>query len=799
MFHVLVCLSLLFFGWPGCVTCAGAGASLPLKLPKATQEAPGLKLPSTDEEILAAMAGLQREIENLQEKRAGDAANLVSAWGATDAEVSERDRLVQEWLLALESRSRIYKRLQELRAAAKEFADDTAASGGLTAKPPYPISMLEDLRNRLAGQLAKASTLQTVLGIFEGNLARYQPILESDRKELRRLIEQAEIAATVERRSAWVQRMAELRVQVHEAAVHTAQIERLATTETLGAVRRQIESLKSQIQSAEQQVRFTAEDLNTITNQLQSRREDFQERLKQVLAGEKALRDEQQTVVAELRRAEAAGAIAATDKARLASLRAAADAVRARAETTVMKVEILRNLSALESMMQTCWADRFWVSTHPPILELRARRRQYLDDTLHWRHWNDFLQTRISSTLSDSLAYGLQLNATNLTSGERQAATAARASLDDRVAHFQEAMSELALAQTLKDRLVDEIDAAIAGAGISSRIQFGMAAVRRWLERVWRAELYIAEDNIIVDGQKISIPRSVTVGKVICGVLILMAGLMLARWVYRATEWLAKARFKEQPHAARLTAQGVGGALGLLALVVAMASVRIPWTVFAFMGGALVIGFGFGAQALIKNFISGVILLLERTVRMGDLVELDEHRGVIQRVGIRNSLLRRSDGADVLIPNSLFLEKKVVNWTLTDNLVRQKVSVGVAYGSDTEKVAAVMAAVAANHEGISGNPPPEVYFQDFGEKALLFTVDFWVAVEPGVDTERVRSRLLHRLHMMLENAGIFVPLTGRDLSQKALPRSESAVISETKALPTSGNEFAGPGENKVGL
>jgi hypothetical protein len=153
------------------------------------------------------------------------------------------------------------------------------------------------------------------------------------------------------------------------------------------------------------------------------------------------------------------------DKARLASLRANADAVRARAETSVMKVEILRNLSALEGMLQTCWADRFWVSTQPPILELRARRRQYSDDTLHWRQWNDFLQTRISSTLSDSLAYGLQLNATNLTSGERQAAAAARAALDDRVAHFQEAMSELALAQTLKERLLNEINTAIAERG----------------------------------------------------------------------------------------------------------------------------------------------------------------------------------------------------------------------------------------------------------------------------------------------------------------------------------------------
>jgi len=109
-----------------------------------------------------------------------------------------------------------------------------------------------------------------------------------------------------------------------------------------------------------------------------------------------------------------------------------------------------------------------------------------------------------------------------------------------------------------------------------------------------------------------------------------------------------------------------------------MITVKIPLTVFTFMGGALAIGIGFGAKNLINNFISGIILLLERPIKVGDIVEIEGTRGEVVRIGGRCSQIRRYDGIDILVPNSSLLEKDVVNWTLSDKLLRMKVSVGAA-------------------------------------------------------------------------------------------------------------------------
>src|SRR5262249_39429148 len=174
---------------------------------------------------------------------------------------------------------------------------------------------------------------------------------------------------------------------------------------------------------------------------------------------------------------------------------------------------------------------------------------------------------------------------------------------------------------------------------------------------IWNAELYIAEDSVIAGGQKVSIPRPITLGKVMVALTIFAFGLMLARWAYGLSRrWGSREDKDEQ--ATDGTAKALAVALALISLLVAMASVRIPWTVFAFLGGALAIGVGFGAQTLINNFISGVILLCERSIRVGDIVEVDNQRGKIERVGLRNSLVARGDGTEVLIPNSQFLEKK---------------------------------------------------------------------------------------------------------------------------------------------
>jgi small-conductance mechanosensitive channel len=136
-------------------------------------------------------------------------------------------------------------------------------------------------------------------------------------------------------------------------------------------------------------------------------------------------------------------------------------------------------------------------------------------------------------------------------------------------------------------------------------------------------------------------------------------------------------------------------------------------TAFTVLGGALAIGIGFGSQNVMNNFISGLILMLERPVRARDVIEVDGNHGTIENIGARSTQIRSTDGRHIIVPNSFFLESNVVNWTLSDDLMRAKVSVGVVYGSPTRQVERLIRR-AVDEERVLKTPEPIIIFEEFG-------------------------------------------------------------------------------------
>ena len=130
--------------------------------------------------------------------------------------------------------------------------------------------------------------------------------------------------------------------------------------------------------------------------------------------------------------------------------------------------------------------------------------------------------------------------------------------------------------------------------------------------------------------------------------------------------------------------------VGVFLAIGTLAFLKIPLTVFAFFGGALAIGLGFGMQTLIKNFISGIIVLAERKVRVGDILDVDGIVGTVVEVNTRSSIIRSADDVETMIPNSVFLENRVTNWTLTSAKMRRSLRVGVAYGTHPQKVMEIL-------------------------------------------------------------------------------------------------------------
>lgn len=189
----------------------------------------------------------------------------------------------------------------------------------------------------------------------------------------------------------------------------------------------------------------------------------------------------------------------------------------------------------------------------------------------------------------------------------------------------------------------------------------------------------------------------------------------------------------------------------------------VPLGAFAFLSGAVAIGIGFGAQNVINNFISGWILMGERPIRVGDLLEINGTLGRVESINTRSTRIKRVDGVRIVVPNSLLLENMVVNWNLGDEDIRIFVSVGVAYGSPVRTVAQLIAKAVNEQEDVLPEPEPVVLFQDFGDSALVFETYFWTRLHPGGNLRRLRSDVRFRIDELFRENGITIAFPQRDV------------------------------------
>lgn len=217
--------------------------------------------------------------------------------------------------------------------------------------------------------------------------------------------------------------------------------------------------------------------------------------------------------------------------------------------------------------------------------------------------------------------------------------------------------------------------------------------------------------------------------------------------------------------------------------MLAMSLLKIPLTAFAFVSGAVAIGVGFGAQNVINNFISGWILMFERPVRIGDFIELDDQKGVVETIGNRSTRIRRTDGVHILVPNSQLLERKVVNWTLVDFDIRSTVRVGVAYGSPTRLVSDLIYQAVRENPAVKETPQPQVIFEDFGDNALVFDVYFWSEVRGEKDQRMLRSDVRFRIDELFRENDIVVAFPQRDLHMNTLSPLDIRLVESSSQLP----------------
>jgi potassium-dependent mechanosensitive channel len=253
---------------------------------------------------------------------------------------------------------------------------------------------------------------------------------------------------------------------------------------------------------------------------------------------------------------------------------------------------------------------------------------------------------------------------------------------------------------------------------------------------------------------------AVTVASIVSFVLFLVIAFAISWVVRRSLRRLFRARGVDEGVSyavARLIHYGIV-AVGVF---LALDNLGISVTALAGLGAILAVGIGFGLQNIAQNFVSGIILLLERPVKKGDFVVVGETSGTVRQIRARSTVITTLDNVDIIVPNGDFVTEQVTNETYVDRRVRVRMEVGVAYGSDTELVRSTLLRVAEANERVLRQPAPVVLFTDFGDSSLDFALLVWVG-DPLIRLGVV-SELRFEVDRAFREAGVEIPFPQRDL------------------------------------
>ncbi len=256
-------------------------------------------------------------------------------------------------------------------------------------------------------------------------------------------------------------------------------------------------------------------------------------------------------------------------------------------------------------------------------------------------------------------------------------------------------------------------------------------------------------------------PQRLTAWTLLRGVVSVAVTLLLALWLSS----LIEARLLDSPLDINLrlvVSRLVRAAVFTVALLTALQMVGIDLTVLGVFGGALGVGLGLGLQRIAANYVSGFVILLERSMRVGDNVRLDTFQGRIQDIKTRYTVVRSSGGTESIVPNEMLISSRIENLSYTDPNVWFSTVVSVAYGSDVEQVLALLARAAATVPRVVDQPGPSAVLSNFGADGLEITVGFWIA-DPENGTLNVRGAVNLALWRALREAGIEIPFPQRVL------------------------------------
>ncbi len=741
-----------------------AGVWFCVALGAAGQTAPTAGLSTTAglvAQLQSRLADAKTELGLAQSARA-DAAHPPP--GATAAEAEEFEvltemlvRVYQEHIDQAVSLDDVWQRQGDLDQQIKGWT-------GFAEPAPYSILLADELRDSAQALATKVSASESTQSVLAALALDAEAGLKESDTRLRLLADQLETAKDATRltRLTWQRALEQLRNRKLAAGVALNETRRRRMEVERAQDRRQLAFVQRQLTVASQHLRFSQADLDQVLAGLDAERRTVDRELAEAETDFEGRQRGLSTAREELRRALQNPAAGPAGSAEVSRLQALVELRGVQVETAAQKLTVMRRLAEVGISERGLWQTRFATFQTKRLNELREgyRRLEKMDRLL--RSVRPYFQQQIELAANRIAEQRNRMQnrsgAPSVPSVEQELLDCCRQQeeLANRALRSVERLGRLAL------RWKEALDADRQQLPLSARVRDLFGGCSSFFSNFWDFELFVAQDTITVDGQTVTGRRSVTIGKVCLAVLMLAVGYWLAVLFSRLMERVAVKRLKVDPSRAGLIRRGVRGVLLVGLVVFSLVSVKIPLTIFAFLGGALAIGLGFGTQTLLKNFMSGIIILFDRPFRLGDVLEVGGSRGVVKSIGIHSSVIRVRDGTETLIPNSALLENNLTNWTYSDRKVRFTVSVGVAYGSDTRRVAQLLTEEAERHGLVQKEPAPQVLFKEFGDNAMIFELRYWADVIQH-DAGLIGSDLRHMIAGVFAESGIVLAFPQRDI------------------------------------
>ncbi len=692
----------------------------------------------------------------------GAAAALPA--GITPAELDDRRRDLEQMALLTTGLLKNSGTLAEARKALEASRADESAWTGFPDPPPYSILMIDELLNERDAVKAKITS-------FESSLSNFDSILASTLTETK-ASEEAVSAAIVAVQHAppdlleaakWRLEAARAKSRLQATRASYLQMNCDSIKDRITAAKSDLALVERKIKIASPNARFSEEDIIKLGKIAEDRRQTLNKEINAVSKRVKsatATRAQAQAALDALQQTEPPDG-KEPDGLQLAKFRV--DVADYRIASLQSITEGLESLVQIESLNLKAYQSRRTIMTAPSE-EARSKALESITViSERLRAWLNVEENEMAT--SGAELSKIESRAASITSEDPRFALVneQRAACSEKLAVLQRVTQAVVAQRKLVRRWVADFTPKTEDTGIVDRIMsIGPLAWER-VKSIWAFEVMTFEDKLEVDGQTITGKIPVTLGMLLRAVLFFLIGYWVAARIANRIQNTIVSRGHIAEHQARNLRNWAMIVVGVMLVLGTLSFLKIPLTVFAFFGGALAIGVGFGTQTLIKNFISGIIVLAERKIRVGDVLDVDGVIGTVTEVNTRSSIIRGADDVETMIPNSLFLENRVTNRTLTSAKMRRELRVGAAYGSDPRAVMDILTDSAGRHGLVCKEPAPFAIFEDFGDNALVFTLYFWVDLQGGANAMVVTSDIRLMIEKRFSDAGVGIPYPQRDM------------------------------------